>query len=79
MFLICRSKIGENNEILLKGGSITKGTIITQRKNAKAFTEDGFLRTGDAGYIDKEGNLFITERIKELMKTSNGKYIAPNR
>lgn len=70
-------KIGENNEILLKGGSITKGYYNNPEENAKAFTEDGFLRTGDAGYIDKEGNLFITERIKELMKTSNGKYIAP--
>ena len=72
-----QAKIGENNEILLKGGSITKGYYNNSEENAKAFTEDGFLRTGDAGYIDKEGNIFITERIKELMKTSNGKYIAP--
>ena len=72
-----QAKIGENNEILLKGGSITKGYYNNPEENAKAFTEDGFLRTGDAGYIDKEGNIFITERIKELMKTSNGKYIAP--
>ena len=70
-------KIGENNEILLKGGSITKGYYNNPEENAKAFTEDGFLRTGDAGYIDEQGNIFITERIKELMKTSNGKYIAP--
>ena len=72
-----QARIGENNEILLKGGSITKGYYNNPEENAKAFTEDGFLRTGDAGYIDKEGNIFITERIKELMKTSNGKYIAP--
>ena len=72
-----QAKIGENNEILLKGGSITKGYYNNPEENAKAFTEDGFLRTGDAGYIDKEGNIFITERIKELMKTSNGTYIAP--
>ena len=72
-----QAKIGENNEILLKGGSITKGYYNNPEENAKAFTEDGFLHTGDAGYIDKEGNIFITERIKELMKTSNGKYIAP--
>ena len=56
---------------------LPKGYYNNPEENAKAFTEDGFLRTGDAGYIDKEGNLFITERIKELMKTSNGKYIAP--
>ena len=72
-----QAKIGENNEILLKGGSITKGYYNNPEENAKAFTEDCYLRTGDAGYIDKEGNIFITERIKELMKTSNGKYIAP--
>ena len=72
-----QAKIGENNEILLKGGSISKGYYNNPEENAKAFTEDGYLRTGDAGYLDKEGNLYITERIKELMKTSNGKYIAP--
>lgn len=70
-------KIGENNEILVKGGSITKGYFNNFEETKKAFTEDGFLRTGDAGGFDKKGNLFITERIKELMKTSNGKYIAP--
>ena len=72
-----QAKIGENNEILLKGGSISKGYYNNPEENTKAFTEDGYLRTGDAGYLDKEGNLYITERIKELMKTSNGKYIAP--
>ena len=71
------AKIGDNNEILLKGGSITKGYYNNPEENAKSFTEDGYLRTGDAGYLDEEGNLYITERIKELMKTSNGKYIAP--
>ena len=71
------AKIGDNNEILLKGGSITKGYYKNPEENAKSFTEDGYLRTGDAGYLDEEGNLYITERIKELMKTSNGKYIAP--
>ena len=70
-------KIGEINEILLKGGSITKGYYNNPEENQRAFTPDGFLRTGDAGSIDQHGNLFITDRIKELMKTSNGKYIAP--
>ena len=69
--------IGEDNEILVKGGMVMKGYYKNPEETAKAFTPDGFLRTGDAGKIDENNNLFITERIKELMKTSNGKYIAP--
>ncbi|OOF36983.1 AMP-dependent synthetase/ligase [Rodentibacter heidelbergensis] len=70
-------KIGENNEILVRGGMVMKGYYKKPEETAQAFTEDGFLKTGDAGELDLEGNLFITDRIKELMKTSNGKYIAP--
>jgi len=70
-------RIGEDNEILVKGGMVMKGYYKNPEETAKAFTSDGFLRTGDAGRIDGNNNLFITERIKELMKTSNGKYIAP--
>lgn len=70
-------RIGEDNEILVKGGMVMKGYYKNPEETAKAFTPDGFLRTGDAGKIDENNNLFITERIKELMKTSNGKYIAP--
>ena len=70
-------RIGEDNEILVKGGMVMKGYYKNPEETAKAFTPDGFLRTGDAGRIDSNNNLFITERIKELMKTSNGKYIAP--
>ena len=70
-------RIGEDNEILVKGGMVVKGYYKNPEETAKAFTPDGFLRTGDAGKIDENNNLFITERIKELMKTSNGKYIAP--
>ncbi|MDO4992205.1 MAG: long-chain fatty acid--CoA ligase [Prevotellaceae bacterium] len=69
-------KIGENNEILLKGPTITKGYYKRDHLNKEAFTEDGYFRTGDAGYL-KNGELYITERIKDLFKTSNGKYIAP--
>ncbi len=69
-------KIGENNEILLKGPTITCGYYRRDHLNKEAFTEDGYFRTGDAGYI-KDGELFLTERIKDLYKTSNGKYIAP--
>lgn len=69
-------KIGENNEILLKGPTITKGYYKRDTLNAEAFDEEGFFHTGDAGYL-KDGELFLTERIKDLFKTSNGKYIAP--
>ena len=69
-------KIGENNEILLKGPTITRGYYHRDAINAQAFDADGFFHTGDAGYL-KNGELFLTERIKDLFKTSNGKYVAP--
>lgn len=69
-------KIGDDDEVLLKGPTITKGYYHRDAANKDAFTEDGFFRTGDAGYI-KDGELFLTDRIKDLFKTSNGKYIAP--
>ena len=69
-------RIGENSEILLKGPTITCGYYNRDAINKEAFTEDGFFRTGDAGYI-KDGELYLTERIKDLYKTSNGKYVAP--
>ena len=70
-------KIGENNEILAKGSSIMKGYYKKPAETAEVFTSDGFFRTGDAGKFDEDGNLIITDRIKDLMKTSNGKYITP--
>ena len=69
-------KFGENDEILLKGPAITKGYYKKEAATKASFTEDGWFRTGDAGYV-KDGFLFLTERIKDLFKTSNGKYIAP--
>lgn len=69
-------KIGENDEVLLKGPTITRGYYNRDAANAQAFDEEGFFHTGDAGYI-KKGELFLTDRIKDLFKTSNGKYIAP--
>lgn len=69
-------KIGEENEILLKGPTITKGYYKRNQANKEAFDADGFFHTGDAGYM-KDGELFLTDRIKDLFKTSNGKYIAP--
>lgn len=68
-------KIGENNEILVKGKTVTTGYYNKPEETKKAFI-DGWFRTGDAGRM--EGNvLYFTERIKDLYKTSNGKYIAP--
>lgn len=69
-------KIGENSEILLKGPTITRGYYKREHINETAFDKDGFFHTGDAGYL-KDGELYLTERIKDLFKTSNGKYVAP--
>ena len=63
-------KIGENNEILLKGPTITPGYYKREELNAQVFDKDGFFHTGDAGYM-RNGELFLTERIKDLFKTSN--------
>lgn len=71
-------KIGENNEILVKGPGIMKGYYKKPEATAEVF-ENGWFKTGDAGRIDKKGNLIITDRIKDLMKTSGGKYIAPQK
>lgn len=70
-------KLGENNEILVKGKTVMKGYYRKPEETARVFTEDGWFRTGDAGKINGEGALALTERLKDLFKTSNGKYIAP--
>lgn len=69
-------KISEEGEILLKGPTITRGYYNREDLTKTAFTEDGYFKTGDSGYL-KDGELFLKERIKDLFKTSNGKYIAP--
>lgn len=70
-------KIGDENEILVKGPTVMRGYYNKPEATAQAFTPDGWFRTGDAGYIDSTGAIVLTERIKDLFKTSNGKYIAP--
>ncbi len=69
-------KIGKENEILVKGKTVFQGYYKKPELNAIAFTEDGFFRTGDAGLVENS-EIFLTDRIKDLFKTSNGKYIAP--
>ncbi|MDN6631990.1 MAG: AMP-binding protein, partial [Enterobacterales bacterium] len=70
-------RIGHENEIQVRGPIVMCGYFNKPLETAATFTEDGWLKTGDAGALDENGNLFITERLKDLMKTSNGKYIAP--
>ena len=69
-------KIGEDNEILLRGKTITTGYYKKAEATAAAIDKEGWFHTGDAGYM-KGDNLYLTERIKDLFKTSNGKYICP--
>ncbi|WP_291528394.1 AMP-dependent synthetase/ligase [Bacteroides sp. UBA939] len=69
-------KIGEENEVLLRGKTITKGYYKKAEATAAAFDKDGWFHTGDAGYL-KGDQLYLTERIKDMFKTSNGKYVSP--
>lgn len=70
-------KIDKTGEILVKGPTVTPGYYKNPKANEEAFTDDGYFRTGDAGYFTRNGALVLTERMKDLFKTSNGKYIAP--
>ena len=70
-------KIGENNEILVKGDTVMSGYYNKPEATRDAFTEDGYFKTGDAGRLTDNNEIILTERIKDLYKTSNGKYIAP--
>lgn len=69
-------RISSEGEVLLKGPTITRGYYNRDDLTKAAFTVDGYFKTGDSGYL-KDGELFLKERIKDLYKTSNGKYIAP--
>jgi long-chain acyl-CoA synthetase len=70
-------KLGEGDEVLIKGPGVMDGYHNLPEETAKTLTEDGWLRTGDKGALDADGKLRITGRIKELFKTSGGKYVAP--
>ena len=70
-------RIGDEGEIQVKGPTVMRGYHNRPAETERTFTPDGWLRTGDAGYFDASGALILTDRIKDLFKTSNGKYIAP--
>lgn len=71
------ARIGENGEVLIRGAMVMAGYHNLPEATASALDEDGWLHTGDKGALDSDGFLTITGRIKELFKTSGGKYIAP--
>ena len=71
-------KIGENDEVLLRGPHVMAGYHNLPEETAATLTEDGWLHTGDKGSLDADGFLTITGRIKDLFKTSGGKYVAPS-
>jgi long-chain acyl-CoA synthetase len=73
----CDVKIGKDDEIIIKHEALMSGYYKDSALTAEAFTEDGYLRTGDTGEIDKDGFLKITGRVKDLFKTSKAKYVAP--
>jgi len=72
-----QTRFAEDGELEVKGPTVFKGYWKKEKESAEAFTADGWFKTGDIGHIDKDGYLSITDRKKEMLKTSGGKMIAP--
>ena len=72
-----QTRFAEDGELEVKGPTVFKGYWKKEKESAEAFTPDGWFKTGDIGHIDKDGYLSITDRKKEMLKTSGGKMIAP--
>jgi long-chain acyl-CoA synthetase len=70
-------KLGDGNELLVRAPTVMRGYYNKPDATRAVMTADGFLRTGDAGDVDAEGHIYFVERLKELMKTSYGQYVAP--
>jgi long-chain acyl-CoA synthetase len=70
-------KIGEQGEILIRGKNVMQGYHNKPEETGRVLDADGFYHTGDVGYVDEDGHFYVTDRIKDLFKLSNGKYVAP--
>lgn len=69
-------KIGEQDEILIRGPNVMNGYYNNPAATARVIDTEGYYHTGDVGYVDKDGHFYITDRLKDLFKLSNGKYVA---
>ena len=70
-------KIGAQDQILIRGANVMQGYYNKPEETSKALDKDGFYHTGYVGYQDKDGHFYVTDRLKDLFKLSNGKYVAP--